>query len=181
MPTETELELIAQAQRGDRQAFGELVRCHREGVINVVYRMCGDANLAEDAAQEAFISAWQNLPGYRPRSPFRNWVYRIATNAALDVLRRKRETVDVEALPLSTSEQGPEAALEKKERGEQVREAVLALPPASRATLILRESEGLSYREIADTLDIPVGTVMSRLNYARSKLRQSLAPHLKAL
>jgi len=65
MPTETELELIAQAQRGDRQAFGELVRCHREGVINVVYRMCGDANLAEDAAQEAFISAWQQMSAER--------------------------------------------------------------------------------------------------------------------
>ena len=110
-----ELELIARAQQGDRHAFGELVRRHREGVINVVYRMCGDANLAEDAAQEAFIRAWQHLPNYRPRSPFRNWVYRIATNAALDVLRRERETVDVDALPIPSPGTGPEAAVEAEE------------------------------------------------------------------
>jgi RNA polymerase sigma-70 factor (ECF subfamily) len=180
-PVEIELELIASAKQGDRQAFGELVRRHREGVINVVYRMCGDANLAEDAAQEAFIRAWRHLPGYRPRSPFRNWVYRIATNAALDVLRRERETVDIDELPLSSSEAGPEATAEGKERGERVRQAVLELPPASRAALVLREYEGLSYQEIANALDVPIGTVMSRLNYARKRLRKSLTPYLEAL
>jgi len=177
----TELDLVTRAQHGDRGAFTELVRRHREGVINVVYRLCGDVHLAEDAAQEAFIRAWQHLPGYRPRSPFRNWVYRIATNAALDVLRREKETVDVDAVSLVSPGEGPEATLEGKERGERVRQAVLALPSASRAVLVLREYEGLSYREIADTLGIPVGTVMSRLNYARNRLRESLAPHLEVL
>ena len=147
----------------------------------MVYRMCGDANLAEDAAQEAFIRAWQHLANYRPRSPFRNWVYRIATNVALDVLRREKETVDVEVLPLTSSNRGPEATVARKERGERVRQAVLALPPASRAALVLREYEGLSYQEIADTLDIPIGTVMSRLNYARNRLRKLLAPCLEVL
>jgi len=180
-PAETELELIAKAQQGDRQAFGELVRRHREKAINVVYRMCGDANLAEDAAQEAFIRAWQHLPNYRPRSPFRNWVYRIATNVATDLIRRERETVDVDTLSLVSSDEGPEAAVERGERGERVRQAVLALPPASRAVLVLREYEGLSYREIADTLGVPIGTVMSRLNYARNRLRESLAPYLEVL
>ena len=179
--TETELELITQAQQGDRRAFGELVRRHREGVVNVVYRMCGDANLSEDAAQEAFIRAWQHLLSYRPRSPFRNWVYRIATNVALDMLRRERETVDIDALSLAASDRGPEATVEGRERGEQVRQAVLALPPASRTVLVLREYEGLSYREIADMLGIPIGTVMSRLNYARNRLRESLAPYLEVL
>jgi RNA polymerase sigma-70 factor (ECF subfamily) len=178
---ETELELVTKAQGGDRVAFGELVRWHREGVINVVYRMCGDVNLAEDAAQEAFVRAWQHLPNYRPRTPFRNWVYRIATNAALDVLRRERETVDVDGLSLVSPDGGPEAAVEAEERGEGVWRAVLALPPSSRAVLILREYEGLSYREIADTLGIPIGTVMSRLNYARKRLRESLSPYLELL
>lgn len=145
----------------------------------MVYRMCGDANLAEDAAQEAFIRAWQHLPGYRPRSAFRNWLYRIATNAALDVLRRQRETVDIDALPLATSEAGPEAAAVNAEQRDQVRQAVLALPPASRSVLVLREYEGLAYREIAETLGIPIGTVMSRLSYARKHLRQSLASYLE--
>jgi len=147
----------------------------------VVYRMCGDVNLAEDAAQEAFIRAWQHLHSYRPRSLFRNWVYRIATNAALDVLRREREAVDIDGLPLEASDEGPEATVEGKEQGERVRQAVLALPPASRAVLILREYEGLAYQEIADTLNIPIGTVMSRLNYARDRLRESLSRYLEAL
>ena len=174
-----EHNLVTRAQQGDREAFSELVRCHREGVINVVYRMCGDANLAEDAAQEAFIRAWQHLAGYQPRSPFRNWVYRIAANAALDVLRREKETVDIEALPIEAPGYGPEAALEAQERAVRVKQAVLALPPASRAVLVLREYEGLSYQEIADTLDIPVGTVMSRLNYARTRIRESLSADLE--
>jgi len=175
--------------------------------------MCGDANLAEDAAQEAFIRAWQHLPNYEPRfsfnpsatlrtggltatSPatstrggtrggrtgsFRNWVYRIAINGARDLLRRERETVDIDALSLATSDEGPEATVERGERGERVRQEVLALPPASRAVLVLREYEGLSYREIADTLGIPIGTVMSRLNYARNLLRKSLASCLEVL
>jgi RNA polymerase sigma-70 factor (ECF subfamily) len=176
-----ELELITKAQQGDRHAFGELVRCHREGVVNVVYRMCGDVHLAEDAAQEAFIRAWRGLGRYQPRSPFRNWLYRIATNVALDALRRERETVDIDRLSVVASELGPEAAVEGEERGERVQRAVLALPPASRAVLVLREYEGLSYQEIAETLDIPVGTVMSRLNYARNRLREALVPYLEVL
>lgn len=176
---ENELDLISKAKRGDRAAFGELVRRHREGVVNIVYRMCGDAHLAEDAAQEAFIRAWQKLPSYRPRSPFRNWVYRIATNVALDTLRRERKTVDIDEIPLSTSGSGPEAVVEMNERAQMVQQAVLSLPPASRTVLVLREYEGLSYREIADSLDIPIGTVMSRLNYARKHLAEDLAPHFE--
>jgi len=181
LSAEAELDLINRAQQGDRQAFGELVRSHRAGVINVVYRMSGNANLAEDAAQEAFIRAWTHLSRYRPRSPFRNWVYRIATNAALDTMRRERETVNLEALSLASPGGGPETVVLAEERGEQVRKAVLALPAASRAALVLREYEGLSYRDMADALRIPIGTVMSRLNDARNRLRQLLALELEEL
>jgi len=174
-----ELTLIAQAQRGDQESFGELIRRNQEGVVSLVYRMCGDMALAEDAAQEAFLRAWQRLPGYQPRAPFRNWLYRIAANVALDVLRRERTTVNVDELPLMASEDSPDEAFEMVERREYVRRAVLTLPAASRVVLILREYEGLSYKEIADVLEIPVGTVMSRLNYARSKLREALAPYLQ--
>jgi RNA polymerase sigma-70 factor (ECF subfamily) len=180
-PAENEAELIARAQQGDRGAFGRLVRRHRGGVINVVYRMCGDANLADEAAQEAFIRAWQHLPGYRPRSPFRNWLYRIATNAARDALRREVGTVDIDTISVTDSTQGPQAAAEAQELGERVQQAVLSLPPASRAVLVLREYEGLSYKEIADTLGIPMGTVMSRLNYARNLLRESLGPYVEVV
>lgn len=170
-----EQTLVAQAQHGNRAAFSELVRYHREGVINVVYRMCGDVHLAEDAAQEAFIRAWQHLPSYQHRSPFRNWLYRIATNLALDMLRRERDMVDVDEVQLRTRTKGPEDSVDQSERAEMVRTAVLALPSASRAVLVLREYEGLSYKEIANTLGIPIGTVMSRLNYARGCLAKSLA------
>jgi RNA polymerase sigma-70 factor (ECF subfamily) len=174
--TAIEADLVTLAQQGDRAAFGDLVGLHRRGVINVVYRMCGDAELAEDAAQEAFIRAWKNIHRYQPRSPFRNWVYRIATNAALDVLRRRRETIDIEDLPLKSHLPNPEAAAETEEKAIFIQQAVLELPEASRAVIILREYEGFSYREIATALDIPIGTVMSRLNYARKQLRQTLAP-----
>ena len=169
-----DFDLVAQAQQGDRNAFSELVRQHRQGVINVVYRMCGDAELAEDAAQDAFIKAWQNLHRYQPRSPFRNWLYRIATNTALDLLRRNRETIDIENVPVRTSQPGPEAMAVSQERAVLIQNAILDLPPASRSVLILREYEGLSYLEIAEILSIPLGTVMSRLNYARKQLRHSL-------
>jgi RNA polymerase sigma-70 factor (ECF subfamily) len=172
--------LIERAKQGDRNAFGELVIQHRAGVINIVYRLCGDEELAEDATQEAFIKAWQKLSKYQPSSPFRNWVYRIATNSALDVLRRQRETVEIETLPIASPLKGPEKTLENQERTCYIQNAVLALSPASRVVLILREYERLSYQEIADTLAIPIGTVMSRLNYARSQLRQSLASYLEA-
>ena len=177
--TQTELDLITQAQSGDRHAYGELVRRHRQGVVNVVYRMCGDAQLAEDAAQEAFVRAWQHLPDYRPRSPFRNWVYRIATNVALDATRREPDTVNLDAVRLVDPTAGPEPTLMKRERAQLVWQAVLALPPASRLVLVLREYEGLSYREIAEVAGIPIGTVMSRLNYARNRLCGLLAPELE--
>jgi len=173
--TTTEIDLITQAKEGDRNAYGELIRIHRAGVINVVYRLCGDAELAEDTAQDAFIKAWKNLHRYQPRSAFKNWIYRIATNTALDVLRRQKDTSDIDNIPLRSSQPSPETAALTQERAEIIQNAVLALPPASRVVLILREYESFSYREIAEALSIPVGTVMSRLNYARKQLRQSLA------
>ena len=174
-----EAELIALAQGGDRRAFGKLVLQHRKGVVNVAYRMCGDTHLAEDMAQEAFIRAWQKLTSYKPRSPFRNWLYRIVTNATLDALRRERETVDIDAYPLAGPGKGLEASIEARDRAELVQRAVLALPFSSRGVLVLREYEGLSYKEISETLDIPIGTVMSRLNYARQRLSADLAPLIK--
>jgi RNA polymerase sigma-70 factor (ECF subfamily) len=169
-----ERDLIALAQKGDRAAYGQLVSSHRQGVVNVVYRLCGDAHLAEDMAQETFLRAWQKLPDYQPKAPFRHWVYRIATNAALDALRRRRETLDVDEMQVAEESPGMEAKTITAARDRTVQQAVLALPVSSRSVIILREYEDLSYQEIAETLDIPVGTVMSRLSYARSKLRESL-------
>jgi RNA polymerase sigma-70 factor (ECF subfamily) len=130
-------------------------------------------------AQEAFLRAWQKIASYQPRSPFRNWVYRIATNAALDAFRREKEMLNIDDISIASTSVGPETAQARDELGSQIKQAILSLPAASRAVLVLREYESLSYREISETLEIPLGTVMSRLNFARTKLRQILAPHME--
>jgi RNA polymerase sigma-70 factor (ECF subfamily) len=176
---ETESALIERAQNGDRNAYGELVRHHHPGVVNVVYHMCGNTDLAEDAAQDAFIQAWLHLSSFRPGTSLRNWLYRIAINAALDSLRRtpKIPEADLEALSMPDPQPGPESALLQKERARLVQQAILSLAETSRAVLVLREYGELSYQEIAAALNIPMGTVMSRLNHARNQLKQSLQPH----
>lgn len=171
-----ETKLVTQAQRGDRNAFGELVCIHAQGVRNVIYRMCGDAQVAEDAAQETFIQAWLHLSSYRPQTSLRNWLYRIAVNTATDMLRKEKRILPnaLEDLSLKDPQLGPEALFSQEEQTALIQKAILSLPEACRAVLVLREYEALSYREIADALDIPVGTVMSRLNYARKLLKERL-------
>jgi RNA polymerase sigma-70 factor (ECF subfamily) len=176
-----ECDLIAKAKSGDRWAFSELVRKHRQGVINIIYRMCGNADIAEDAAQETFVKAWQHLGKYKPKSAFKNWLYKIGLNTARNALRRERDTVDVEDIIVIDKNLNPEQSIASMERTVTVQNAIRALPEASRSVLILREYEDLSYRDIAETLDIPVGTVMSRLNYARQLLRKSLSHLLEVV
>jgi RNA polymerase sigma-70 factor (ECF subfamily) len=175
-----ETELVTRAQSGERNAFSELVCIHAQGVLNVIYRMCGDVQVAEDAAQETFIQAWLHLSLYRPQASLRNWLYRIAVNAATDMLRKQKRILPnaLEDLQLKDPHLGPEALFSQGERTALVQKAVLSLPDASRAVLVLREYEGMSYHEIADALDIPIGTVMSRLNYARKLLKDKLEQKL---
>ncbi len=175
---ESESDLITRAQQGDRDAFAELVRSHYPDVVQVIYRLCGDAGLAEDAAQETFIKAWQHLvASFRPGTSLTSWLYRIGVNAALDMLRRGRGApVDLMTVRAVDQAASPEEALYQKERSRSVQAAILSLSEAGRAVLVLREYGGLSYSEIAAALDIPVGTVMSRLNYARCRLRELLVP-----
>ena len=176
----SEAELVKDAQHGDRNAFSELVRIHARGVFNVVYRMCGNELIAEDAAQETFIRAWQNLSSYRPQTPLRNWLYRIAFNAGMDMLRKEKRILpnSIEDMQLTDGQPGLESLVSQQERTQLVQKAILSLPDASRAVLILREYEELSYQDISATLDIPIGTVMSRLNYARKLLKDKLEPKL---
>lgn len=178
---ETELALIEQAQNGDRQAFGELVCRYYPAVVQVVYRLCGDAFLAEDAAQEAFLRAWLHLPSYHPQSPLRHWLYRIAVNAALDILRKRSESrlEEEEWQIVGDLAASPEALAIANEDASRVQRAIASLPEAARSVLVLREYGGLSYQEIALVLDIPLGTVMSRLNYARNRLRELLEEEMR--
>jgi RNA polymerase sigma-70 factor (ECF subfamily) len=127
-------------------------------------------------AQEAFLRAWVALPSFRPESALRNWLYRIAVNATLDVLRRKtEEPVEDEIIQwVPDQAPGPEEATIAKEQAAFLQMSLKNLPEAARSVLVLREYGELSYQEIATVLDIPLGTVMSRLNYARTRLRQLL-------
>ncbi|MBI9050176.1 MAG: sigma-70 family RNA polymerase sigma factor [Anaerolineaceae bacterium] len=178
---ENESALIDSAKNGDRNAFSELVCLHVNPIMQILYRMYGDQHLAEDATQKAFIQAWLKLPNYQPKTAFRNWLIRIAINTAIDMLRKEKRILaqSTETMNLVDHAVGPETTVINNERAESIRQAILSLPEASRTVLILREYEELSYQEIADMLDIPLGTVMSRLNYARKILRKKLEDQLR--
>jgi len=167
-------EILVEAASENRGAFAQLVHHYREQVLRVAYGIVGSAEEAEDVAQEVFIKVWNHLPRYRAQGNLSNWLYRITVNAALDALRRKGNELPLEDWQHDAEEQPEEAAL-RNDQEERVRRALNALPPGARSALILREYEQLSYKEIAEVLQIPIGTVMSRLNYARKLLRERLA------
>jgi RNA polymerase sigma-70 factor (ECF subfamily) len=178
-------ELVAHSLRGGSAegasaAFSTLVLRYRRLVISLAYRMCGDAALAEDIAQDAFIRVWDKLPDFRPDGNFRAWLMRIATNMTIDALRRQRPQVDIADLALAAPGQGPEGAALSGERAAAVRAALARLPVQSRTILVLREYQALSYQEIADVLDVPLGTVKSRLSDARRRLRAELSSYMAA-
>ena len=181
MTPQDEIVLIRNAQNGDRNAFGELVSLHAGELMQILYRMYGNQQLAEDAVQKAFIQSWLQLPSFQPRSSFRAWLVRIAINAAIDMLRKEKRilTNEPEDFQLVDTNPGPETVMIKKEHAKWVQSAIRCLPDASRAVLILREYQELSYHEIAEILEIPIGTVMSRLNYARKILKEKLAVQMQ--
>jgi RNA polymerase sigma-70 factor, ECF subfamily len=170
----SEADWIIRAQAGDKAAYGELVGHYQRLLVSVAYRQGLDLVEAEDVAQEAFVKAWLALPKYKPSvGSWRAWLCRITINLAIDSHRRQRPRLDLDEA-LADQGPGPAEQAEMGRRAKLVRQAMAQLPPASRAALILCEYEDLSYAEIATALDIPLGTVMSRLNYARRRLRELL-------
>jgi RNA polymerase sigma-70 factor (ECF subfamily) len=170
-----EPEIIRKAQHGDKDAFCHLVLAYRVAVINIVYRMCANVQVSEDAAQIAFLRVWQHLAEYRHQTSFRAWLFRIAINAALDILRREKPVIALDQIEVSTGNSVDDDVVIKQQQ-EMIEKAMMKLPEASRIVLVLREFQQLSYQEIADALEIPIGTVMSRLNYARKNLLHALQP-----
>lgn len=174
-----ETRWLLAAQRGDKAAFGKIVAQYHRLVISVTYRLCHDAELADDVAQDTFLRAWQRLPAFRPErdGSLRAWLCRIAHNRTIDHLRRRKPHDAIEP-DVATDAPGPLHQLIARETSAEVQAAIQRLPETSRTALILREYEEFSYAEIAAALDIPIGTVMSRLYHARRRLAQDLAPTL---
>ncbi|MBP3698525.1 MAG: sigma-70 family RNA polymerase sigma factor [Oscillospiraceae bacterium] len=172
-----ELLLISRARGGDRDAFGELVEQYRDNVYRLAYRMCGNAYDADEAAQEAFVAAWRALPNFRGDAKFSTWLYRLTTNAAIDVMRREKrhQTVgDGEMMDLADDADSPQETVERTEQQEAVQKALATLSEEYREVLLLRYMEELDYAEIADVLQLPSGTVKSRINRAKAALKTAL-------
>jgi RNA polymerase sigma factor (sigma-70 family) len=166
-------DLVVLAQKGDQAAYGALVRRHQDRIYRHLLNLTGSREEALELAQEVFIKAWEALPAWRPDAQFHTWIYRIASNAALDVLRRRKL---VQFTPLEddydapADQPGPEAQLLGKQRLRSLDAALARLPPEQREIVLLREVEGLSYAELSASLGIDEGTVKSRLARARVAL-----------
>lgn len=178
-----ELQWIEAAKQGDTAAFEELVRLYEKRVYALTLRMCKNPEDAAEAAQEAFLSAWQGLPFFRGDASFSTWLYRLASNACVDLLRRESRhrgaagpSFNDEEAAVDVADEAPlpQETLERKELREQIEAGLQPLTPDHRAVLILREMHQLSYDEIAGVLEIDVGTVKSRINRARKQLRNFL-------
>ncbi len=184
---ETEAELIRLAQGGERAAFDVLVERYQKRIYAVAFGMVSDPENALDVTQEAFIKAYQSLSSFVGRSNFYTWLYRITFNSAIDFIRREQRDKSVsyeEGAELGAGSTGgdsllhrlpsPDSTVRRSELRDAVLKAIETLPEEQRAAILLREVEGLSYKEIADVLKCSKGTVMSRLHYARHKLQKLL-------
>jgi len=176
----SEAELIEASRRGDAAAYGALVRRHEQRLCSSLLVICRSRADAQDAAQEAFLRAYLKLGSYTGASAFYTWLYRIAVNVAISEHRRRKTRSQTEQScslrndAESDSLHGPSAELMRKERVAQVQEALSRLSEEHRTILVLREMEQFDYEHIAAILELPVGTVRSRLHRARIELREEL-------
>jgi RNA polymerase sigma-70 factor (ECF subfamily) len=186
-------ELVTRALEGDESAFRELLERFRRPVFSLVYRMIGDRELAEDLAQESFVKAFNNLDSYNPNYRFSSWLFKIANNHAIDHLRRARlATVSIHGSPhaanaereeetrivLESQDESPEQEMLALELGSEIEEAIAQLRPDYRTAVILRHIENRPYEEIAEIMEVPIGTVKTFLHRARAELRGALG-HLR--
>jgi len=179
-----DLELAKKAAKGDESAFEEIVRQNQGFIYNLCLSRTGSREDALDVSQETFIKAYRSISGYRGDSKLSSWLYRICSNCVTDFLRRRKEqTVPIDPDPegeggidLADSDPSslPEEAAERDYLRDAVRQAVSSLPSDMREILILREYKGMSYSEIAELCGLEEGTVKSRLNRARQKLKDFL-------
>lgn len=184
---EDELVLVARAQAGDAQAFNELVTRYRTRAYAMIYNMVRNEQDAWDLAQDGFLKAWKSIGRFRGQSSFFTWLYRILMNVTIDWVRKRQieggtefddtqalQAVEPGALTAPRAELPPADRLSDKEIRERIDASIQRLSAEHRTAIVLREIEGLEYQEIADVMDCSIGTVMSRLFYARKKLQTML-------
>ena len=182
-----DIELLTRCQRGDTAAFDQLITRYRQRCFAMIYQMVRNEDDAWDLSQDGFVRAWRSLASFRGQSSFFTWLYRIMTNVTLDWLRKKRiqtgqefddtiglraiepGAVTVPAAPMQPAEKLADAEIRKR-----IDEAIGKLSEEHRAVIVMRELEGMEYQEIADAIGCSIGTVMSRLFYARRKLQTLL-------
>ncbi len=174
-----ERELIEKVQRGEKEAFEALMAPYQRKIYSLLYGMVWDREDALELTQEVFIKAYRSIKGFRMASSFYTWLYRIAVNLALDFRRQKMANPDMKEEIDSPGKEEPGSSLLRKELYEQIHTAIAQLSPQHRAAILLREVEGLSYKEISEVMGCQLGTVMSRLHYARVELRRVLASYLR--
>lgn len=196
MPTAKDLqalndrEIVELAKAGKETAYRELLRRYERPVFSLVYRMVRDRTLAEDLAQETFVKVLNALDSYRPEYKFSSWIFKIANNAAIDQLRRREldtlsldgspdartaDEVAATALQAADHAESPLEELESRETGSAIERAIGRLRPEYRTCILLRHVEGRSYEEIAEVMDLPLGTVKTYIHRARLELRDYLA------
>ena len=172
-----ELRAIAQAKKGDADAFAFLVETYETSVYRLALRMCGNAHDAEEVAQEAYVAAWKGMPAFRGESKFSSWLYQLTTNAAIDFLRREkrhRATTPIEDEVDLAAPGTPQQAAEAAEVRQALQQALDTLTPEHREIFLLRQMRQLSYEEIGQLLGLEAGTVKSRLSRAKKQLREIL-------
>jgi RNA polymerase sigma-70 factor (ECF subfamily) len=175
-----EAQLVSASQRGDQDAFAQLVQRHQRRVFNLAFRMLQQYEEASEVTQEAFLAAWQGLPTFRGEARFSTWLYRIAYNCSLKQLElRKRDrtlqaNVEAEQSLAEGEQERVDARLESRARQSLVREQLAQLPAKYRIVLILRHLQDMSYEEMAELLKIPIGTIKTHLFRARNLLKERL-------
>jgi RNA polymerase sigma-70 factor (ECF subfamily) len=189
----TDQEVVLLARSGREAAYRELIRRYERPVFALLFRMLRDRELAEDLSQETFIKALNAIDSYRPEFKFSSWIFKIANNAAIDHLRRREldtlsldgsphaetpEAMQATALQIGARQESPLDTVEAKELGSEIEAAIGRLRPEYRSCILLRHVEGRAYEEIAEILDLPLGTVKTYIHRARNELRVALA-HLK--
>jgi len=176
---------IKQVRKGDQNAFGEIVELYKDKVFQLCFRMLGNSHEAEDISQEAFIRAYINIERYNIDRKFSTWLYRIATNLCIDRIRKKKpdyyldaEVAGTEGLTLYSqipaSQLAPDEEVSKIELQEIIQNEILKLPEKYRAVIVLRYIEELPLLEISKILDLPIGTIKTRIHRGREALRKQL-------